>query len=100
MQGVEDDLQMGQSGQNRYPEILIKTRYKNFAYMALLIQIIVGQFELVEADGLFHPLRSSGWRILVYVYSAGQMRFRFTSNCPFEIVIFVSGSIRWHYIHH
>lgn len=36
--------------------------------MSIVVQLIIGELELVEGDRLFHPVRSAGGAIGVHVY--------------------------------
>lgn len=40
--------------------------------MAVIVQQVVGQLELIEGDDLLHPLRPFGWRVRVVVHPAGR----------------------------
>lgn len=43
--------------------------YKPFAYMALVIQLVIGQFEFVEANDLSHPRLTRSRRVRVDVHT-------------------------------
>ena len=42
--------------------------------MAVIVQLVIGQLELVEADNLLHPVGAAGGRIRVVMHS--EMRER------------------------
>ena len=37
-------------------------------HMAVVVQLIIGQFELIEADDLFHPMGPSGRGVWMEVH--------------------------------
>lgn len=43
-------------------------------YVSERVQVVVGQFELLEGDQLPHPVRAGGGRVRVHVESAGHGR--------------------------
>ena len=35
--------------------------------MSIIVELMIGEFELIETDNLFHPLRTPCWRIWMNV---------------------------------
>lgn len=54
--------------------------------MAMLVQGVVGEFELEEGDGLLHPVAARGWGVWVQVGPAGGLRLGFPSHLPLILV--------------
>ena len=54
--------------------------------MAVLVQRIVGEFELEEGDGLLHPVAPRGRRVGVEVGPAGRLGLRFSCHLPFLFI--------------
>jgi len=50
--------------------------------VSVFVHIIVGKFDLVEADGLFHPVRSGSRGVGVDIVPAWDWRVSFTGHCP------------------
>lgn len=59
------------------------------AYMSLVIQLIVGEFELIEADHLPHPGVPWGQRIWVDVDPRGNRRVRVSCHHPLGAVVHI-----------
>lgn len=51
-------------------------------YMAVVVQQVVGEFEFIERDDLFHPLGAFGRRVRVIVDPARCGGVGFTGNQP------------------
>lgn len=60
------------------------------AYMALVIQLVVGQFELVEANDLSHPRLARSRRVRVDVHARRDGRIRISCHHPLGTVVHVS----------
>ena len=45
----------------------LQTRYSTISHMAIVVQLMICELELIEADNLFHPLGTPGWRIWMNV---------------------------------
>lgn len=63
---------------------------KQYAYMALVIQLIVGQFEFVEAYDLTHPCLTRSRRIRVDVHTWWDGRISVSCHHPLGTVVHVS----------
>lgn len=61
-------------------------------YMSLVIQLVVGEFEFVEADHLPHPGVSRGWRVRMDVNPRRNRGIRVAGDHPFRTVVHVSTS--------
>lgn len=65
-------------------------------HVAVFIQQVVGQLELVEGHDLTHPLRALGWRVGVEVHTARRGRVRLACHQPGRTVEGVPGDgARW-----
>lgn len=62
-------------------------------YMSLVVELVVGEFELVEAHHLTHPRLSRGRRVRVDVDSGRHGRVRVTRHHPLGAVIHIPA--RW-----
>lgn len=62
-------------------------------YMSLVVQLVVGQFELVEAHHLPHPRLSRGWRVRVDVDSGRHGGVCVPGNHPLGAMIHVSARV-------
>ena len=54
--------------------------------MAMLVQGVVGEFELEEGDRLLHPVASQGGRVGVHVCPAGGQGLRLAAHLPLLLV--------------
>lgn len=54
--------------------------------MSVLVKSIVGQFELEERHGLFHPVAAGSWRVRVQVGPVGRLGLGFASDLPLVLV--------------
>jgi len=55
----------------------------NLTYMAILVKVVICQFQFVERKRLFHPMGTGSWRIRMDVESTGHVRFCFSCDDPF-----------------
>ena len=67
--------------------------------MSVLVQVVVGQLELVEGDHLLHPDCPGGRRVGVDVEPAGHVGFCFTGHHPFRVVVLVAGVVHGYNVH-
>lgn len=67
--------------------------------MSVLVQVVVGQLQLVEGYGLFHPVRTRGRGIRVDVEPAWHVRFSFAGDYPVRVVVFVAAVVDGYDIH-
>lgn len=51
-------------------------------YMPVLIQCVVGELQLLEGDGFFHPVAARSWGIGVDIGTTRQLGLCFSSNFP------------------
>lgn len=64
----------------KHPILIVLT------HMAVLVECVVGKFELEEGDGLLHPVAPQGWRVRVEVGPAGRLGLRFSCHLPFLFI--------------
>ena len=67
--------------------------------MSVLVQIVVGQFELVEGDHLFHPDGAGGRRVRVDVEPTGHVGLGLARHHPLRVVVLVAGVVHGHDVH-
>ncbi len=68
-------------------------------YMAVLVQIIVGQFQFMECHHLLHPNCPSGRTVRMDVQPTGHVRFGLSGHHPFGVVVFIAGIVNGYDIH-
>ena len=51
--------------------------------MAILVKVVICQFQFVERKRLFHPMGTGSWRIRMDIESTGHVRFCFSCDDPF-----------------
>lgn len=51
-------------------------------HMPILIQLIVGQLQLVEGHNLLHPIGARRWRIRMHMYPRWRYRVRLARHHP------------------
>ena len=61
--------------------------------MSVLIQLIVGEFELIEGDNLFHPLGSFGRGVGMDVDPRGGVGVGLAGHHPTRSVECISGNV-------
>lgn len=66
------------------------THHKQLAYMALVVQFIIGQLEFVEANDLAHPCLTRSRRVWVDVHTWWYGRIRISCHHPLGTVVHVS----------
>lgn len=64
--------------------------------MSILVQIVVGQFQLVEAHWLLHPVGAGGRGVGVDVEAPGHVWFRFSGDHPLWVVVLVATVVHGH----
>ena len=62
--------------------------------MAIVVHEVVGEFEFVKGDNLFHPLGSLGGGVRVDVDTTGHMRVSLTGYNPTTAVERVPGETK------
>lgn len=73
---------------------------KGVAHVAVVIQQVIGQLELVKGHNLLHPLCTLGRRVRVVVYSAWSGRVCLPGHQPGGAVEGVPGTAREHRSRH
>lgn len=71
------------------------------AYLSILVQHIVGQFQLFKGDSLFGQLVTSEWRVWMHVQPSGQWRVSLASHQPGWPVVGIPVAlvVHWHNVH-
>jgi len=73
-------------------------RWNGCNYVSLLVHSVVGQFDFLEGDFVFHPLGAGGRRVRVRVNPRRPLRFRFARPDPAGVEA-EARVIRQHQIH-
>lgn len=56
---------------SRRGRLSLKTLLKSATHVSVVVQLIVGQFQLVEGNGLFHPMSPARRTVGMHVDSRG-----------------------------
>ena len=67
--------------------------------MSVLVEVVIGQLELVEEDGLFHPVGSRGWRVGMDVESTRHVGLCLARHHPLRVVVLVTTVVQRYYVH-
>ena len=68
-------------------------------YMSVLVQVVVGELQLVEGDRLLEPVGAGSRAVRVDVEAAGHVRLGLARHHPLGVVVLVAAVIQRHDVH-
>ena len=67
--------------------------------MSVLVEVVVGQLQLVEEDGLFHPVSTGGRGVGVDVEPPRHVGLSLARHHPLRVVVLVATVVERYYVH-
>ena len=62
--------------------------------MAVLVEVVIGKLELMERDGLLHPVVAGGRGVRVDVEPTRHVRLRLARHHPLRVVVLVAAVVQ------